>query len=249
MRVDVERTDFATVRGLQELYRQEADCQIVMDSALSRGIADPYLARVDGAVAGYAALWNKYYVDRLTEFYTLPHLRAHALPILREILAVSGAKSIGAQTNIPLELSMLFDCSTNITTEYILFHDAFTSNLTCPDGCLRPLREIGAERVFADGVGPDNDWGIEVDGKIVATGGALYHYNPPYGDIYMGVAEEYRRRGYGSFLVQEVKRICYETGKKPAARCNPANIASRLTLQRAGLLPCARILVGDVASP
>ena len=62
----------------------------------------------------------------------------------------------------------------------------------------------------------------------------------------MEVAEPYRRRGYGSYLVQELKRICYERGKKPAARCNVSNAASRRTLEKAGLLPCGHLLVGDV---
>jgi GNAT superfamily N-acetyltransferase len=66
----------------------------------------------------------------------------------------------------------------------------------------------------------------------------------PYGDIYMSVAESQRRRGYGSFFVQELKRTCYEMGRVPAARCNATNPASRATLQKAGLLPCARVLVG-----
>jgi hypothetical protein len=46
--------------------------------------------------------------------------------------------------------------------------------------------------------------------------------------------------------VQELKRICYEMGKIPAARCNVANAASRRTLQKAGMLPCGRILLGEV---
>ena len=81
--------------------------------------------------------------------------------------------------------------------------------------------------------------------RVVATGGALYHYNPPYGDLYMEVREDCRRRGFGSYLIQELKRVCYEGGKKPAARCNDSNTASRRTLQKAGLLPCGRILFGD----
>jgi len=92
-----------------------------------------------------------------------------------------------------------------------------------------------------EGIG---DWVVEARGAVVATGGFLCHYNPPYDDIFMEVAEPERRRGFGSYLVQEVKRVCYEAGKKPAARCNPANIASRLTLQKAGLLPCGRLLAG-----
>jgi GNAT superfamily N-acetyltransferase len=87
---------------------------------------------------------------------------------------------------------------------------------------------------------------IEADGRIVAAGGVLYHYNPPFGDIYMAVSEPFRRQGYGAFLVQELKRTCKESGKVPAARCNPANAASRATLQKAGLYPCARLMTGTI---
>jgi hypothetical protein len=46
--------------------------------------------------------------------------------------------------------------------------------------------------------------------------------------------------------VQEVKRICYEAGKKPAARTGEDNIASRRTLEKAGFVVCGRLLVGEV---
>ena len=88
---------------------------------------------------------------------------------------------------------------------------------------------------------------VEVDGKVAATGGILFHYNRPYGDIYMEVAEAFRRCGHGSFLVQELKRVCYEGGSVPAARCNPKNIASRKTLQKAGFVPCGHILNGSIS--
>ena len=63
----------------------------------------------------------------------------------------------------------------------------------------------------------------------------------------MEVAEPFRRRGYGGYLVQELKRVCYEGGRVPAARCNASNTASRATLQKAGLMPCARMLSGVIA--
>jgi GNAT superfamily N-acetyltransferase len=144
-------------------------------------------------------------------------------------------------------LLMLYDCAQNITSDTIIFADAFTSSLTCPDVTLRKTtaeeKEALKPRYPHEGVG---EWLLETDEGVVATGGALYHYNPPYGDIYMEVDERFRQRGYGSYLVQEVKRICYEIGKVPAARCNVNNIASRRTLQKAGLLPCGRILMGDI---
>jgi len=60
----------------------------------------------------------------------------------------------------------------------------------------------------------------------------------------MEVIEAFRRRGLGSYLVQELKRACYELGAVPGARCSPTNIASRRTLQRAGFVPFAQILIG-----
>ncbi len=86
-----------------------------------------------------------------------------------------------------------------------------------------------------EGVG---DWLIEHDGVIVATGGIALHYNLPYGDIYMEVDAPFRQRGYGSYLIQELKRASYQMGRIPAARCNASNAASRASLQKAGLFPC-----------
>ena len=62
----------------------------------------------------------------------------------------------------------------------------------------------------------------------------------------MATAEPLRRRGYGSYLIQELKRVAYEMGKVPAARCDATNSASRASLQKAGLLPCARMLSGTL---
>ena len=65
----------------------------------------------------------------------------------------------------------------------------------------------------------------------------------------MEVAEPARRQGFGSYLVQELKQVCYEAGKKPAARCNPDNVGSRRTLEKAGFLPYGRLLAGEVNLP
>ena len=88
---------------------------------------------------------------------------------------------------------------------------------------------------------------LEIDGAVAAKGGILFHYNRPYGDIYREVAEPSRQRGLGSYLVQELKRVCYEKGSVPCARCNPENIASRKTLQKAGFAPCGHLLTGTLS--
>ena len=49
------------------------------------------------------------------------------------------------------------------------------------------------------------------------------------------------------YLVQELKRICREMGSIPCARRSPDNIASRKTLQKAGLVPYAHMLTGSLS--
>jgi GNAT superfamily N-acetyltransferase len=246
MDIEVSRVDVSDVAALRELYRQEMSCQIVHDSFPRRGFSDAYLIRLACRVAGYGLVANRHDPDTVDEFYTIPSCRAMAQPIFRQLLEVSGATKIRAQSNDRLMLLMLYDCAADITSDTILFEDAFPTQLNCPTGVFRKVTEADTERLFEHKHEPAGEWMVESDGVAVATGGALFHYNPPYGDLYMEVHESYRRRGFGSYLLQEVKKICYEMGKIPAARCNAGNIASRKTLQKAGLLPCGRILVGNV---
>ena len=235
---------------MRDLYRKEMNCQIIHDSWHGRGWTDTYLLRLDSQVVGYSLVGGVRAnpKDAIIEFYVLPIRRGFALPLFRQLAAVSQARTIEAQTNDILLTLMLYDCATSkIQSDTVLFQDAFTTNLAVPSGTFRQVTQSDEESMFPHKVEPEGEWMIEVGREVVATGGILFHYNVPYGDIYMEVAEPFRRRGYGSYLVQELKRTCYEMGKVPAARCNASNTASRATLQKAGLLPCARLLTGALA--
>jgi len=250
MTIDTSLVPLVEILALRDLYRQEMNCQIVHDSLHERGFTESYLIRVNGQVAGYGALvrdragWK----DVIKEFYVLPVHRAAALVLFRHFAATSRAKGVEAQTNDRLLTLMLFDCTVDIKSETILFHDAFTTSLSVPGITFRRVSEADKERIFPHTVEPGGDWMIDANREVAATGGILFHYNIPYGDIYMEVAEPFRQRGYGSYLIQELKRTCYEMGRIPAARCQVSNKASRATLQKAGLLPCARILNGVMAA-
>ena len=58
-------------------------------------------------------------------------------------------------------------------------------------------------------------WLLQLDGDIAGTGGILYHYNRPYGDVFMEIAEPFRRRGLGAFLVQELKPHLLRRRQRP----------------------------------
>jgi GNAT superfamily N-acetyltransferase len=246
MAITVTSVSLEEVLPLRELYRQEMNCQIVHDSLPGRGFGNLFLLRLNGRVAGYGFVmgYRGEPKDLVQEFYVLPALRGSALPMFLELIAVTGARRIEAQSNDILLTLMLYDCATEIASDRIVFHDALNTNLIAPGATVREVTATDNERMFEHKVEGVGDWLVEHDGDIVATGGIALHYNPPYGDIFMEVNEPFRRRGYGSYLVQELKRISYEMGRIPAARCNASNAASRATLQKAGLFPCARMLSG-----
>jgi GNAT superfamily N-acetyltransferase len=250
VKIDVAPVSLEEVLPLRELYRREMNCQIIHDSLPGRGFGDLFLIRADGRVAGYGFVmgYRGEPKDMIREFYVLPAHRGSAVPMFRDLVEASRARRIETQTNDVLLTLMLYDCATGITSDRILFHDALTTNLAIPGASFREVTAADRSRIFEHQVEPAGDWLIERDGLIVATGGIALHYNLPYGDIFMEVGEPFRRRGYGSLLVQELKRVCYEMGRVPAARCNASNSASRATLQKAGLLPCARVLSGHLSA-
>lgn len=248
--IEVAQVELDAILSLREEYRREMRCQIVHDSYHARGFTNSYLLRMNGQVVGYGSVVGDPDGPRevIKEFYLLPAYRGSALHLFRRLLEATNARWIEAQTNDILLLLMLFDYAVELTSETILFADGDTTHHPPPGVVLRPITKADQAGMFPHTREPVGEWGLELDREVVATGGLMLHYNPPYGDIYMEVAAPYQRRGYGSYLVQELKRLCYEMGRIPAARCPKDNLASRLTLQRAGLLPCARIVRGRIVS-
>ena len=248
--VDVTPVPLDAIVSMREQYRREMKCQIVHDSWHSRGFTSSYLLRVDGEIVGYGSVGGapRKAKNTLKEFFVLPPFRGIALPLFRQLVATSGARAIEAQTNDTLLLLMLYDCAVRLSSETILCADGVTTTLAAPGATLRRITDVDRETVFRHTLEPVGEWGLECNHELAATGGLFFHYNPPYGDIYLEVAPAYRRRGFGSYLVQELKRLCYEAGRVPTARCHQANVGSRLALERAGMFPCARIVRGSLSA-
>jgi GNAT superfamily N-acetyltransferase len=244
--IEAQKVGYEDVRTLRELYRAEANCQLIRDSLLPRGFADPFLLSMSGRLLGYGAVLNKYDKGRLYEFYAMPHALSFSDEMVAELLRVSRATHIEAQTNCPKMLDIVRRFAIEIDPENFLFQDEITTDLRCPEAVFRKAEAADKPSIFPHKDEPVGDWILEVQNQIVATGGFLTHYNPPYADLYMEVAEPMRRKGYGSFLIQELKKVCYEAGKKPAARSGTANFASRATLEKAGVSLCGELVVGTV---
>jgi GNAT superfamily N-acetyltransferase len=248
MKISAKATTLEDIVLWRDMYRSEMTCQIVHDSIHERrGWTDEYMLFVAGTTVGYGSVavggpWKG--TPTAYEFYVVPHQRLQIFELFHELLGASGAVGIEVQSNDVLATTMLHTFAGPMTSESVLFHDKASTarrpiGATFREPTATEAPDVPRDRLRWHGV-------VEVEGTVAASGGILFHYNRPYGDIYMETKESFRRRGLGSFLVQELKRVCYEGGHVPAARCNPDNVASRRTLQSAGFVPCGHILKGSV---
>lgn len=247
--ISVRPTDVERIGQWRNMYRAEMACQIIHDSLhYRRGWTQEYELAIADTSVGYGSIaiggpWKAEHTA--FEFYVVPAARQRVFDLFRALLAASGAPTITVQSNDTLATATLHAFTRHTTSESILFHDKVTTSLLAPDTMFRVPNASEAPDLNEDQL----PWHgvLDVDGQVAASGGILFHYNRPFGDIYMEVAAPFRRRGLGSFLVQELKRVCYEGGHVPGARTSPDNVASQRTLQRAGFVPCGHILKGSVA--
>ena len=250
MPVTATLSNARAVLPLRVRHRLEMNCQIVHDSIHARdGWTRTYLCAVDGVTAGFASIamagpWQ----DKPTafEFYVLPEYRGRAFDLFEAFLLASGAQFIEIQSNDLLLAAMFHTYGRDVWSEKIVFRDEITTVLPSQGAVFhRVTSDKETRSAIIDRAGAA-ECVLQLGNDTVATGGLMFHYNEPYADVYMDVVEPFRRRGFGAYMVQEVKRLAYELGSIPGARCSLSNIASRKTLQKAGLVPYAHMLVGSI---
>jgi GNAT superfamily N-acetyltransferase len=235
---------------LRAQYREEMNCQVIHDSIHFRpGWTREFMLELDGAPSGYGSLavdgpWRD--APALYEFYVRREHRMRLFDLFAELLSVSDPKMIETQSNARMLSVMLHTFARNVRAEAILFEDAFQTTYAPERAGFRATTPEDYDLLEKKGLDAGPGWLVTMNGDIAGSGGILYHYNPPYGDIYMSIAEPFRGRGLGAYLVQELKAVCRAGGKVPAARCNVDNLPSRKTLQKSGFTPCGNILAGDL---
>lgn len=238
------RVDPAALAPWRARYLAELDAQCRFDAYHARGWVDAYLARLDGVDVGYGAIAHGD-EPAFFEYFVDPAVRSQAVPLARAILEASGAAHFKCQTNDVLTYGVFRQLADLTRVDAILFADDHETSMAVPGAIVRRRRD--GEPIFEHTAEPVGTLVVEYGGEVVATGGALTHYNPPYADLYMEVRPDARRRGFGSLVIQEAKAACRVEGLVPAARTGVDNLASQATLRRAGLRECGFVLEGRVA--
>lgn len=250
MAIAVRASELREIEPLREKYRKEMDCQIIHDSIHERtGWTREFALYDDGVVIGYGSVavagpWR----DRaaLYEFFVEPEHRMRTFDAFTSLLQLCDAKIIETQSNDHLLTVMLHVFARNLRTESILFEDGFQTSLCPEDASFRAATASDAAVLRRLELDENAAWVATMNDEIAGAGGVLYHYNRPYGDVYMKIAEPFRRLGLGAYMVQELKAVCRASASVPSARCNVDNLPSRRTLQMAGFVACGALIVGDL---
>ncbi len=249
MHLKAIKTGLKEILYLRGLFLQENNFQVRYNSCHERGWSDSYLLTLDDVHIGYGAVKGKEELsdrDAIFEFYVMPAWRKYASAIFEKLIAIRGVKYIECQSNDLLLSSMLYEFAEHISSDVVLFGDGPVTSLDIPGATFR-LRKPD-EHLFEHKHEPDGDYVLDVNGTIVGTCGFLLHYNMPFADLYMEVQEDQRQKGFGSLMIQEVKKACYSSGRVPAARCGISNKASKATLLKGGLKVAGYMLSGEVKS-
>ena len=238
------KTVLGEILSMRQQHLAEMNCQIRYNACHERGWTDSWLLFANDQLAGYGSIKGREIKDRdsVFEFFVLEPHRKYSREMFCELVNKACAQFVECQSNDRALTNLLLEFSSSVSADVVLFEDHVATELQFPGGTVRPRRE--GEAVFEHHVEPDGDYVLDVGSEVIATGGFMLHYNKPFADLYMEVREDRRKRGAGSFLLQEVKKACYSVGRVPAARTGINNLASRATLTKAGLRPCGFMLIG-----
>jgi len=246
MKESAVKVELGRIHSLRALFLQESNFQVRYNACHERGWTDSYLLTIEGTEVGYGSIKGQEIPNRDTvfEFFVVPPFRKFCSVLFRELLLCSKAAFVECQSNDLLLTAMLYEFARNVNADTILFEDHAVTHYALPGAEFR--RRHDGDGIFEHTAEPVGDYVVTVSGEVVATGGLMLHYNKPFADLYMEVRPDCRNKGYGSFLLQEVKKESYLAGRVPAARTSIRNTASRATLIKAGLRVCGFMLLGKV---
>jgi hypothetical protein len=243
MEIKVIKTDLKEIQTFRILFLDESNFQFIYNKCHTYGWADTYVFILDETKIGYGAVWGKDKRedrDAIFEFYIINPYRKFANTFFSKLHVTSGAPFIECQSNDVLLSSLFFEHAQNIHAEAILFEDDFQTDFTVPGVVLEKKLKNGDTHNDA------REYILKQNDEVIATGGFMLNYNLPYADLYYEVNENHRRKGFGSYMVQELKKETYLMGRVPAARCNISNMISKATLLKAGFKVCGYRLNGDI---
>ncbi|GCF11736.1 GNAT family N-acetyltransferase [Dictyobacter arantiisoli] len=201
--------------------------------------------------------------DNLLRFHLLENYQARAQEIFSWIISTYGIQRAIASTIEPMYFSLCLDLQKSIVLHSYLFRDHKRIELSSglSNGIFRKAEKQELDdivlfyRTNIEGAGEwvkdflydrldrDELFVLYDQQTLVATGECIpSQKQSPYADLGMVVAQAYRGRGLGSFMLTQLKKYCYEVGYNPICSCEADNHASKRAIEKAGFISEHRII-------
>jgi predicted acetyltransferase len=206
----------------------------------------------DNKMIGYASIGEG---NQLLQFYISPKYLLKGEVIFKEFIDTLKIKTgiVGTNNLVYLSIALNFVKELNVNT--YLFRNNYEVNIDEKEGTLKEAQEGDIEKIvnFCHySTGAPKEWLTNYIGELIEKKELFFLKNrdeiigtceirksttaPEFADIGMIVSPDFRRKGYGTYLLNKAKTIALEWGKTPICSCEKENVGSLKSITNCGFV-------------
>lgn len=207
---------------------------------------------------GYAAVDEG---NQLLQFYILPMYLSNGPVIFKKFIDDKNIKTGIVGTNNLSYLSLALNFVKQLNLHSYLFRSTYEVIIEEKEGRLKACKNEDVDRIvnFCHySMGAPKEWLVGYIGGLIERGEIFSLENedkiigtcevrksltaPEFADIGMVVSPDFRRMGYGTYLLSQAKRIALEWGKTPICSCERDNTGSVKSIHNCGFVSLYQLL-------
>jgi len=215
----------------------------------------------DKEIIGYAIINED---DELLQFYISSRFISKGEIIFKSFIDKVKVKTGIIGTNNLIFLSIALNFVKDLKVNTYLFRANYKVNIDEKEGVLKACKKEDIDRIvnfYNYSMGAPKEWLMGYIGNLINKTeifslennseiiGACEVRNsnsaPSFADIGMVVSPDFRRKGYGTYLLNLAKNIAIEKGKTPICSCEKDNVGSVKSIQNCGFVSNYQLLTID----
>lgn len=223
-----------------------------------RNAADHWKMVRAGKDIGYISANEEY---GLLQFYVVPKWMTDRALLLEEFLRLHEIDKGMVGTNNPVFLSAALACKQSVEVHTFLFTDTLEPTVEEKNGLFRAAKVDELDRMiqfYQQALGAPEEWLRGYLGNHVNRGEVFFleeddtilgacevrrsDSQPIVADIGMVVSPDFRRQGYGAFLLSKAKEVAKSWGREPICSCEKDNEGSLKAIQKNGFRSFDQVL-------
>ncbi|WP_020568555.1 GNAT family N-acetyltransferase [Neolewinella persica] len=223
-----------------------------------RDTAEHWTFTANDQLIGYACVSEEH---GLIQFYLSPKWRHVAVETLRGFIKREAITKGIVGTNNPIFLSAALELMQSVEVDTYLFTDQVQVVVEEKAGDFMPAKEADLDRLvgfYHQSIGAPESWLRGYLGNHVQRGEVFFLQqqdtiigacevrkstsNDTIADLGMVVSPDFRRQGYGAFLLGKAKAVAHEWARAPICSCEKDNIGSTQSIQKNGFRSTHQLL-------